>query len=235
MQGYVYELQIGDYKQIGSTGDLEKRKHQHLVLLKQNRHYNRYLQRVYNKTKKPVKVVVLSSHTTREEAYLEEQKLLDLYYRKPYYTMEHPFATGGSKPGKDSFMYGKKHSEEVKRKIGAKQKGKIISKETRDKLKEQRLGKVNCRDRYGNKKTVTKEEFDKRPDLIGITAGIEKPNARKVIRCLETGKVYQGVVEASKALNVPPGQISENLKGKRARVALRKYPGGLTFELLPEQ
>lgn len=235
MASYVYQLEIGPYKQIGSTGNLEERKYHHLNLLKQSKHYNQYLQRIFNKYGGVFDWRVLSTHNTREEAYLEEQKLLDLYYRKPYYTMEHPSAIGGSKPGIDSYMYGKKHSEETKRKIGEKHKGKVVSKETRDKLKEQRLGKVSCRDVYGNTKTVTKEEFDKRSDLVGTTAGMSKLKARKLIRCIENQKTYKGIVEAGNLLGVPPGQISENLKGKRIKVAPKKYPGGLTFELLPEQ
>ena len=49
MIGIVYEIQIGPYKQIGSTHDLEERKYHHLNLLTKNKHYNVFLQRTYNK------------------------------------------------------------------------------------------------------------------------------------------------------------------------------------------
>ena len=230
MKGIVYEIQIGKYKQIGSTHNLQEREYHHLNLLTQNKHYNKYLQRVYNKYKTAT-FTILYEYETREEAYKKEQELLDQYYRQPGYLMESKFAVGGSLPGEQSFMYGRKHSEETKQKIGAKHKGKILSEETKQKLRETRLGMVVCKDEFGNRMRVTREEYDSRPDLVGTSKGVERPYSKKQIQCLEDNRVYNAIFEAAAYYKVPPGQISENIRGKRAKVGVKKYEGGLTFKL----
>ena len=121
------------------------------------------------------------------------------------------------------------HTEEARKKIGAKHKGKKLSSTTKQKMREARVGRVTCKDASGNFLTVSKREFDNRSDLTGTTGGITKPNARIRIQCIETGECFTGIVEAGKILGVPPGQISENLKGKREKVGLKSYDGGLTF------
>ena len=192
MKGIVYEIQIGKYKQIGSTHNLQEREYHHLNLLTQNKHYNKYLQRVYNKYKTAT-FTILYEYETREEAYKKEQELLDQYYRQPGYLMESKFAVGGSLPGEQSFMYGRKHSEETKQKIGAKHKGKILSEETKQKLRETRLGMVVCKDEFGNRMRVTREEYDSRPDLVGTSKGVERPYNKKQIQCLEDNRVYNAI------------------------------------------
>jgi len=223
-------MQIGEYKQIGSTQNLKEREYHHLNLLTQNKHYNKYLQRVYNKYNK-VTFKILYSFTTRKEAYQKEQELLNKYYSTPNYTMGSAVACGGSLPGIEANMYRKKHSEEAKRKISEGNKGKKVSQEAKEKLREVSLGKVTCRNANGQFLKVSKEEFDKRPDLVGCCRGISKPNARKKVQCIETGEVYNGVVQAGRILKVPPGQISQNLKGTRLKVGVKSYIGGLTFKL----
>lgn len=64
---------------------------EHLQALQNNRHVNRYLQAVYNKHN-TFESEILSEHSTREEAYLEEQRLLNLHYGKPGFTMLNPNA-----------------------------------------------------------------------------------------------------------------------------------------------
>lgn len=70
------------------------------------------MQRVYNKYR-TFEIVKLYEFSTREEAYKKEQELLDEFYKQPYYTMEFPMATGGSKPGKNNSNYGKKGQSRV--------------------------------------------------------------------------------------------------------------------------
>ena len=230
MKGIIYEILIGKYRQIGSTHNLQEREYHHLNLLTQNKHYNKYLQRVYNKYKTAT-FAILYEFETREEAYQKEQELLNLYFRQPGYVMESKFATGGSLPGEESFMYGKKHSEETKQKIGAKHKGKIVSEETKQKLRETRIGMVVCKDQFGNRMRVTREEYDRRPDLVGTSKGIERPHHKKQIQCIQDGRIFNAIFEAAAYYGVPAGQISENTRGKRANVGLKKYPEGLAFRL----
>ena len=230
MKGYVYEIQIGPYKQIGSTSNIDIRKYNHIRLLKQQKHYNEYLQRVYN-TYQDFRIVVLYEFKSREEAYNKEQELLEKYYGQAYYTMLQRNAIGGSEPGSNSYMFGKKHKEETKLKIGLAHKGKIVSEETKTKLSLSRKNLVNCKNSAGEIFTVSKVEYDSNPELVGVTAGTTKLKARKTIQCIETGVIYNGIVEAGHLLGVPPGQISENLKGKRAAVGQKKYKNGLRFKL----
>ena len=234
MIGIVYEIQIGPYKQIGSTHNLKERKYHHLNLLTKNKHYNQFLQRTYNKYS-TFKMIELCRFPTREEGYKKEQELLDQFYRQPYYMMEHPMSIGGSKPGKEHPNFGKKrpeHSQFLKDnpdKNGFKYKR---TKEHIEHLQEIAKGKVICKDLNGSTFRVTKEEYDSREDLVGVSNGITKPNARKCIKCLEDNKEFLGVVECGKYYKVPPGQISEQLRGKRNHVGLKKYTRGLHFQLV---
>lgn len=54
----------------------------------------------------------------------------------------------------------------------------------RMKISEMKKGKVNCRDTFGNNLLVSKEEFDRRDDLVGTTKGLKcgsKPSYTNVI------------------------------------------------------
>jgi len=234
MIGIVYEIQIGPYKQIGSTHNLEERKYHHLNLLVKNKHYNQFLQRVYNKYN-TFEIVELCRFPTREEGYKKEQEMLNQFYGQPCYTMEHPMAVGGSRPGKEHPNFGKKRPEHSQFLKDNPDKSGLRYKRTEEHLKQLRkkqLNKVVCKDLKGNTFVVTKEEYDRRKDLVGISSGIIKPNARKHIKCLEDGKEFHGIVECGKYYGVPPGQISEQLKGKREHVGLKKYEKGLHFNLV---
>lgn len=234
MKGFVYEIQIGPYRQIGSTNDVKRRERDHLRLLVQQKHYNQYLQRVYNHYQ-DFKTVVLFEFESREEAYEKEQELLIQFYGKQYYTMLQKSAIGGSEPGVNSFMYGKTHSEETKKKMSEKQKGRVITETAKLKLSQSRKNLVVCKDQTGQIFVVTKTEYDNNPELVGLTAGTVKLNARKKVYCEQDGLQFSGIIEAANYYKVPPGQISENIKGKRAKVGVKKYEGGLTFKLhLPD-
>jgi hypothetical protein len=92
MSAVVYELLIGDKKQIGSTSRLGQRINEHKKALETGKHYNQRMQNTYNKYKS-FEYQVLSYHETREEAYIEEQKLLDIYFNTEEYLMLNPKAT----------------------------------------------------------------------------------------------------------------------------------------------
>lgn len=92
MSAVVYELLIGSRKQIGSTNRLDKRMNEHKKALKAGRHCNQKMQNAYNKCKS-FEYQVLSYHETRKEAYIEEQRLLDIYFNMKDYLMLNPKAT----------------------------------------------------------------------------------------------------------------------------------------------
>jgi len=230
MIGIVYEIRIGPYKQIGSTHDLEERRYHHLNLLVKNKHYNQFLQRTYNKYN-VFKIVELYRFPTREEGYKKEQELLDLFYRKPYYMMEHPMASGGSKPGKEHPNYGKKrpgHSQFLKdnpSKCGLRYKR---TEEHTQHMREMLKGKVICKDLEGNTFSVTKEEYHRREDLVGVSSGIVKPNARKSIKCVEDNLIFDSLKEASKHYGISSSNICENIKHNKL-IGIKKLGRSISF------
>lgn len=92
MNSVVYQLLIGDKKQIGSTNRLNKRMNEHKKALEIGNHCNQRMQNTYNKCRS-FEYQVLSYHETREEAYAEEQRLLDIYFGTENYLMLNPKAT----------------------------------------------------------------------------------------------------------------------------------------------
>jgi len=91
MNSVVYELSIGGKKQIGSTGRLSRRIEGHKKALETGNHCNEKMQNRYN-TCKSFEYRVLSYHKTREGAYKEEQRLLDIYFGTEEYLMLNPRA-----------------------------------------------------------------------------------------------------------------------------------------------
>lgn len=81
---YIYEINIGDYKYIGSTNYKRKRKTEHLRHLRNNNHANKKMQNVYNKHKEYNFSVLeeisnIEEMKNREEKYINEYK--DTYGR----------------------------------------------------------------------------------------------------------------------------------------------------------
>lgn len=65
---------------------------EHKKALEIGNHYNKKMQNAYNKCSS-FEYQVLSHHETREEAYVEEQRLLDIYFGTENYLMLNPKAT----------------------------------------------------------------------------------------------------------------------------------------------
>jgi hypothetical protein len=124
---YVYEIAIGPKKQIGSTSYIQKRMNKHLRELIKNSHWNSYMQNAYNKYL-IFNYSILSSWKTREEAFIEEQRLLDNFFGKENYTMQSKKAIGAS-PDSEYVRYwkGKKLPDAMKQKISNAQKGRKLS------------------------------------------------------------------------------------------------------------
>ena len=121
--GVVYKIEIEGKYQIGSTNNLKCRMYSHLYSLKKGTHSNNKMQNRYNKYKS-FSYSVIFEFESREEAYLKEQELLDLYFGKEDYLMCNPNATrppvlfdesngmfnkGFKLSGENNGMYGKNH------------------------------------------------------------------------------------------------------------------------------
>jgi len=176
MSAVVYELLIGSKKQIGSTNRLDKRMNEHKKALETGKHCNQRIQNAYNKCKS-FEYQVLSHHKTREEAYIEEQRLLDIYFNMSGYLMLNPKATVPPilKGSKNSFS----KKEVIKRLIETKkQNGSLArSQEARNKISTANKGRKQ-----------SKEEVEKRNLILkSIKASEEyKDNHKK--GCLEGQK-----------------------------------------------
>jgi hypothetical protein len=233
MKGIVYQIEIGPYKQIGSTGDLQQRSYHHKYHLERGDHYNRFMQRVYNKYK-VVEIVVLFEYETRKQAYEKEQDLLDKHYRQPYYLMEHPMAVGGSKPGIQHPGYGKKrpaHSNYLKEnpdKCGLRYKR---TEEHLKKASDRAKGWVSARDAKGNVVRVTKDEFNGRDDLKGHAANKSSPKRYRPVACIEDGINFVSIQEASKHYGISSGNIVENIKNRK-RIGVKKLGREINFKYL---
>lgn len=102
--------------------------------------------------------------------------------------------------GEDNPMYGKKHSEETKRKISESHKGILHSEETKKKFSEMRKGN-----------TLSEEHKRKLSEANKGKQGTHK----KAIVCIETGVEYESVCEASRATGIDRATISLNALGKK--------------------
>jgi hypothetical protein len=121
----IYKISIGCYFYYGQSVELSIRRRRHLTDLKNNRHKNRFMQRVYNKYLNFYFEVI-------EE--IEDTSLLD--EREQYY-IDLRFEDANCMnlaQYVDSPNRGKKTSDETKAKISAAKKGKIVSSETRAKM-----------------------------------------------------------------------------------------------------
>ena len=213
MIGIVYEIQIGPYKQIGSTHNLKERKYHHLNLLTKNKHYNQFLQRTYNKYN-TFEIAELYRFPTRDEGYKKEQELLDKYYRQPYYMMEHPMAVGGSKSGKDNPNYGKKSL----------QQSDLIKQKWKD-------GFYIKRSTEEWKKNISKARQGKHYPKLSEACKKPKPHLQKKIKCITENLIFDSLKAAANHYNLLPGNISQNItKGKV--IGLKKLGRALTFEYI---
>lgn len=173
MSVVVYELLIGSRKQIGSTNRLDKRMNEHKKALETGRHCNQKMQNVYNKCKS-FEYRVLSYHETREEAYMEEQRLLDIYFSMSEYLMLNPKATVPPILRGDKNSFSRK---EVIEKLVQTKKDRglfIKSQETKDKISTANRGRKQ-----------SEEEITKRKAILKVVTNSEEYKAAHKKGCLK--------------------------------------------------
>jgi predicted GIY-YIG superfamily endonuclease len=228
MKGIVYQIEINKYKYIGSTHNLEERFYHHKNLLVKNNHYNKFLQRVYNKYN-VINVSILYEYDNREDAYSKEQELLDQLYKRPNYMMEHPKAIGGSLPGELHPLFGKKrpnHSKWMKENNPGKY---VRTSDHIDVLRNSRKDMVTCKDKNNNTHIISKSEFDLRDDLVGITSGVDQPKLRKHIKCIEDNIIFESIKQASEFYNsIGSSNIIKSIKNDKP-IGRKKLNRLLTF------
>lgn len=176
MSAVVYELLIGDKRQIGSTSRLDKRMNEHKKALEIGQHCNQRMQNTYNKCRS-FEYRVLSHHETREEAYMEEQRLLDIYFNTSEYLMLNPKATVPPILKGDRNPFSKK--EIIKRLIETKrQNGSLTrSEEARSKISAANKGRKQ-----------SEEEIEKRSLILKSVKASEEYKDNHKKGCLESQK-----------------------------------------------
>lgn len=199
---------------------------------------------------------VLYENLTQKAA---EQKEVELI--KKYQTRNREFgyniAAGGKVMcGKDSPCYGRKHTketrlkmskarkgiphtEEFKKMLSQKLKGRVFSAETREKMSKNHY-KCSGKDNPAYGRKLTKEQIEKMvkasktPEAIAKMkqnktwfSGAENPNSKRVM-CIETGKIYGTMKEAAQDTGCSPSKISAVCHGHI------KHTKNLTFMIMEE-
>jgi group I intron endonuclease len=183
---YCIKNCINNKLYIGSSVDVIKRLHQHKKLLRKNKHFNKHLQKSYNKYGEHNFIFDIISRCDINKTLIEEQYYLDLYEsynpENGYNIAKNSLApmkgrkhtkeakvnmsiaqTGLKKPqpkGKDSPKYGKKESELSRQHKSESHKGLKQTKETINKrvLKNIENGVYNFSEEHCNNISKTRKE-----------------------------------------------------------------------------
>jgi len=210
MNNVVYEIQIGPYRQIGSTNSLERRMSEHLNSLEKEKHVNRLMQNVYNKYRS-FSYKILQSFETREEAYFYEQELLNEYFCKPGYLMMSNYATG--------YMSGESHPNKKDEARKKQSKRLTLNNPMKDPRVQKKKAEANRKKWQEDPKDIsylyTEEVCKKRRESLKKyykenpknQTGSNNSNAKKILN-VETGEIYNTGKEAAIALGFKSAWIS---------------------------
>lgn len=156
----------------------------------------------------------------------EHKKRISESQRKPELIEKRKAMRGENNP-----FFGKKHSEETRKKMSEAKKGRpsprkgaIMSVEARKKMSEARKGKPST-----FKGKHFSEESKKRLSEAhkGKMTGADHPRARRVL-CVETNTIYQTIAQAARETGILNTAICACLKGKS------KSSGGYQWEYVSE-
>jgi hypothetical protein len=250
----IYEIRniLDGKKYIGSAKNLEKRWRDHKYYLAKNKHHSILLQRawdLYGEHNFSFFVLETVEHleklTEREQFYLDTFKTYEpengynlcktansmLGYK---YSDDQKRWMSENRKGEKNQHYGKKHSEETKRKIGEKNKNRIRTQEYRDKvaiiskqkmedLRENNIEEFNRRvekiknSRLGKKLSdETKKKLSELAKLrTGSKSGNAKLNYEKAQEMREHRKFGISVAEICKMYNVSKPTVLDIINNKR--------------------
>ncbi|MBM3611267.1 MAG: hypothetical protein FJX18_07110 [Alphaproteobacteria bacterium] len=220
MKNVVYQIQIGPYKQIGSTNNLKRRMAEHLNALKKDKHKNEFMQNVYTKYQ-DFSYSILKAFETRKQAYDYEQQLLLEYSGKPYFLMLSNAATG--------FALGNFHPNKKLEFRKAQSKRLSLNNPMKDPATAKKKGDTSRKLWKENPKDIsylyTKEVCEKRKKSLKKyysenpknQVGANNPNAKKLLNVI-TGEIYATGKDAGKAFGLKSARISALAKeGKKLR------------------
>lgn len=143
--------------------------------------------------------------------------------------------------GKNNGMYGKRHTEESKRKMSKSSKGKLAgensphwgkpkSEETRRKISESRKGKYTGENNPMYGKTISEEGRRKISESNKRRCG-ENSSVSKRVKCLNTGEIFISATDTAKHFNLKRSDyVSRVCRGERRNVKHPTTGESLVFE-----
>lgn len=237
---------------IGGSSNVRDRRQQHNRELEHGSHHVTEMQKDYNNYPDSFRFDVIEYCSAEDLVELERKYIADYDAMNP--THGYNRESGGNankkisdetkkiwsdhRKGEGAAMYGKHHTEEAKRKIAEKQRGRIMPEERKRKISEAKKGvkmsleyrKKISELRKGRKATprqiaalekaracrVFGEDFRRKISVAktGKYRGEENKYHKDVV-CVETGELFHGVNEAGRKKDVSATHISAACKGKR--------------------
>ena len=237
---------------IGGSKNLRDRKQQHTRALSGGYHHVLEMQKDYNNYPESFRFDVIEHCDEKDLVELERKYIAEYDAMNPVrgYNRE----SGGNKDKTISDetkkiwsdqrsnggagMFGKHHTDEAKRRISEKQKGKTLSEETRMKISQAKTGKHHTeetRKKWSEMRKGRKLSPEHRAAIGRARKGIvvgeewrrhiseghrgknmgEENKYHKDVICIETGELFHGVKEAGRQKSVSATHISAACKGKR--------------------
>lgn len=206
----IYKIELnGQCLYVGQSKDIKRRWTEHRRHLRQNRHENVYLQRIYNKHKD-------FQYSVIEENDFDNLNGLELEYiqkLKPLCNMQIPdekgsFTVTEESRKKMSLATLSRVNDEYRKKISEAVKRAHRDPEVRKRFLE---GQANKKNKTAWNKGMKMSEEQRRK------------NMKKVV-CVETGQTFDGAVEAGRILGINHKHICDVCKGRR------KSCGGYTWK-----
>jgi group I intron endonuclease len=230
----IYEIinKVNGKRYYGSSSDIHNRWRRHKRELKKNNHDNLHLQNAWNKYGIDNFKFNIVEEVNIDNLLLVEQKYLDIckndsnnfynqnyvvgkppdYPRKKYFGTENPFY--GKHHTKETIeilretsrktSLGRKHSEETKKKIGLKHKGKIMSEESKIKMKGPRES-ISGKNHFMFGRNHTKETIEKiSSSLKGKMLGNNNGNFAGNFKFYHNqyGEIISSMLDLSKKYNL---------------------------------
>lgn len=198
---------------IGQSVDMIKRKASHFYTLRHNKHRNKYLQNCYDKYgEKDLEFQIL------EICKFEELDLKEEYYMNLYNSTNKKF--GFNLKYNEGKQY--RHSEETKKKISEKHKGRKVSDETRRRMS------IAFKGRKLSKESIEKIRFTKKGKNLGEKnnqAVISDETAKEIILFMENNYLMK-IEDISKKFDTTyyiVHNLKENISYKHILPEKREY------------
>lgn len=238
---YMIKCLVDNKVYIGSSVRVAGRIFRHIRILKRNRHFNLHLQYAWNKYKEEnFEFSVLEYVEDRNRLLFIEKNYIDKFKSNDrdfgYNIIRDPTDISGANHPK----FGKKHSEETKAKIAKGNTGKVLSKETRDKMSKIALNRtasnpflgkthsnetkvkmsLNHADVSGNKNPMYGKRHS--PEIMAsIQLKKGKLNKKQVLKIRELNTLGLKIVEIANAIGLSFGKV--DLQIIRDVIAGKRY------------